>query len=260
MYLDDLATLQENHFEMWSAVLDALTGGAEAFLLKGVNRLVETDGRVTVTAGTLVTEGQLCAFERMTTPKAGDTIYVAMKRTAGDERDFEDGQRRACSETLRAWLTTDPTGAEKAWKLDELKTLAGLLRMTLAEEEAMENAEVVFFNDYTGTVKIVPQSDGNPLFAVDIKPTGSGWHTAEAPAWKGALFRIDDDAFLKKWGGKQSPVFTYGGTDCRLIVGTTGLVAIRPEPYPDDFYLDSYSFAYEAVAVTFRLSQFTESE
>lgn len=139
VHLDDLETLQDNDKRSMRLLLDALTGGAEAFLLKKPEKDLwwgDTDtgtGSYTLKGGTLVVDGEFLEWpETEVETKTEDSpTYLCVRETETDSRTFEDGQQRNCMVTKEVYATGDPTGAEKSYELDSLPVLADLVKAAI---------------------------------------------------------------------------------------------------------------------------------
>lgn len=263
VYLDDLRTLQDNHFDTWSAVLGALTGGAEAFLLAPcTTETVSTDSTtlartVRVAAGTLVAAGQLCPFAETTlTVPHGGGVYVCLTGSDADTRVFEDGQSRACIERLEASISATAAGAQAAYALAELPTLPDLLAATLAASGGSEALDVQFANGYSGIIRLKKRQDGDWELSVDVSTANGAWNS-EALGYKGFLFTIGDDAVAGALAGKNSPSFTHGGKGYHLSFGNTGTCFLYPDGV-DNIYDDSVIIPLMTVNLTFNLSEMTK--
>ena len=139
VHLDDLETLQDNDKRSMRLLLDALTGGAEAFLLKRPEKGLwmgdydEGNGSYTLKGGTLVVDGEFLEWPetRVVTLTAESPTYLCVRETETDSRTFEDGQQRNCMVTKEVYATGDPTGAEKSYELDSLPVLADLMKAAI---------------------------------------------------------------------------------------------------------------------------------
>lgn len=139
VHLDDLETLQDNDKRSMRLLLDALTGGAAAFLLKRPEKGLwwgETDtdtGSYTLKGGTLVVDGEFLEWPetKVETKTEDSPTYLCVMETETDSRTFEDGQQRNCMVTKEVYATGDPTGAEKSYELDSLPVLADLVKAAI---------------------------------------------------------------------------------------------------------------------------------
>lgn len=139
VHLDDLETLQDNDKRSMKLLLDALTGGAEAFLLKKPEKSliwhVTDTGKVyyTLKGGTLVVDGDFLEWPEtdVETKTEESPVYLCVRETETDIRTFEDGQQRNCMETREVYVTDDPTGAETSYELDSLPVLGDLIKVAI---------------------------------------------------------------------------------------------------------------------------------
>ena len=263
VFLDDLQTLQDNHFDMWRSFLKAMTSGAEAFLLEPVSMGLNGDGSGYVGGGVLVVDGMLCPFEGITIDSvAGRTVFVILKRQEADQRVFEDGQARNCAETVTARLGTDPEGADKAYELEGLKCFTDLLSGAVAGTGAGGNVAVTFLNGYTGSVDISPSDNFTDTeLRMAVSSARAEWDP-ESLGLKGMLFLIEDAEKAAPFRGKHGKPFEYGGRSYRIAVAAepaAPVVSIEPgDGKPGNFYEESYEFPLIPVTGTFKASEFQE--
>lgn len=139
VHLDDLETLQENDKRSMRLLLDALTGGAEAFLLKKPEKDLwwgdtgTGTGSYTLKGGTLVVDGEFLEWPetKVETKTEDSPTYLCVRETETDSRTFEDGQQRNCMVAKEVYATGDPTGAERSYELDSLPVLADLVKAAM---------------------------------------------------------------------------------------------------------------------------------
>lgn len=262
VYVDDLETLQENDFGMRKAMLSVMTMGSKAFLLSDVDQERGDNNQVKIGSGTVVIDGMLCPFEGKTLKaKTNESVFLLVKRFETDERVFENGQTKACAETITAALGTETAGAAEAYKLDELETFLDLLTKAIESNRMKGNTDVMFFNGYSGRVKLMKSDDGTDTeMVIDIKSGNINWDGG-AQAYKGLLFRIDDEELAVPFRGKGSKKFNYSGTDYRIIVAAepmAAVVSIELGSGRDNFYEDSYVLPLIPIKATFKASEFTD--
>lgn len=262
VYLDDLETLQTNGSSMWKAMLGVMTMESKAFLLSDVEQENVGNNQIKVGSGTIVMDGMLCPFDGKTlTAKTSGSVYLLVKRFETDERVLENGQTETCAETVTVTLGTDTTGADETYKLDELETFLDLLTKAIENNRTRGNTDVLFFNGYSGKVKLKKSDDGTDTeMVIDIKSDNISWDGA-ALGYKGLLFRIDDEELATPFRGKTSQKITYSGTDYRIVVAAEPLaavVSIELGSGRDNFYDDSYVLPLIPIKATFKASEFTD--
>lgn len=264
--LDDLKTLQDMIVETIKPLLLALVK-TNVFILDDYdfrNSEIDTEKMQTkfiLSAGTLVVDGDFLSWPD--TPLAIDNwnqpIYICVKNKEEDVRTFEDGQNRNCTQSKEVYVSTDSTGADQAYNLYNLHPLLDLLSSALGLGSIKENANVTFFNGYSGMVK-VNEADNERQLTINIKTSAKSWDTSEAPMAKGMLFVFNDSNLGEYLQGKVSPTFDYLGKKYRLSVcakPVAPLVLLQPEGgFPEGFYDDSYEFPIIPITVTFKFSEF----
>lgn len=262
MYVDDLETLQENNLSMWKAMLGVMTMGAKAFLLSDVEQERIDNNQISIGSGTVVIDGMLCPFEGKTlTVATKESVYLLVKRPDTDERVFEDGQMRACAESITVALGTDTTGADETYKLDELETFLDILTKAIETNQTRGNTDVLFINGYSGRVKLKKSDDGTDTeMVIDIKSDNVDWD-GSAAGYKGLLFRIEEEELAAPFRGKQSQKFNYLGTDYRIVVSAkplAAIVSIELGSGRDGFYDEGYVLPLIPIKETFKASEFTD--
>lgn len=268
--LDDLKTLQDMIIETIKPLLLALVK-TNVFILNDYDlRNPEIDAdtmqtKFTLSAGTIAVDGDFLSWPD--TPLAVDDwnqpIYICVKNKEEDVRTFEDGQSRNCTQSKEVYASTDSTGADQAYNLYNLHPLLDLLSSALGLGSIKENANVTFFNGYSGKVK-VNEANNDRQLAINISTSAKSWDTSDGAISKGMLFRFDnnnDSDFLQ---GKVSPTFDYLGKKYQLAVcakPVAPVVLLQPEGgFPEGFYDDSYEFPIIPVSVTFKYSEFKSSK
>lgn len=218
IFLDDIKLLQDNDAGFNRQFLNAISGKSSAFLLQHLDMkpLSVDQEKLTTTAkvyaGSIVVAGEIIDFPESTvTVKTwSDPLYVCIKETENEEREFEDGQTRPCRKSVQAYISTSKDGAKVAYNVLELPTLTELLRrnLGLAGVDTWKNIPVTFFNGYTGQVQYQKQG-GSTRIKVKISSMKGEW---DAMPGKGILFEVDPQvgSFLnRKWSG----TFGTGGDD-----------------------------------------------
>lgn len=218
IFLDDIKLLQDNDAGFNRQFLNAISGKSSAFLFQPLDMkpLSVDQEKLTTTAkvyaGSIVVAGEIIDFPESTvTVKTwSDPLYVCIKETENEEREFEDGQTRPCRKSVQAYISTSKDGAKVAYNVLELPTLTELLRrnLGLAGVDTWKNIPVTFFNGYTGQVQYQKQG-GSTRIKVKISSMKGEW---DAMPGKGILFEVDPQvgSFLnRKWSG----TFGTGGDD-----------------------------------------------
>ena len=218
IFLDDIKLLQDNDAGFNRQFLNAISGKSSAFLLQHLDMkpLSVDQEKLTTTAkvyaGSIVVAGEIIDFPESTvTVKTwSDPLYVCIKETENEEREFEDGQTRPCRKSVQAYISTSKDGAKVAYNVLELPTLTELLRrnLGLGGIDTWKNIPVTFFNGYTGQVQYQKQG-GSTRIKVKISSMKGEW---DAMPGKGILFEVDPQvgSFLnRKWSG----TFGTGGDD-----------------------------------------------
>ena len=218
IFLDDIKLLQDNDAGFNRQFLNAISGKSSAFLFQPLDMkpLSVDQEKLTTTAkvyaGSIVVAGEIIDFPESTvTVKTwSDPLYVCIKETENEEREFEDGQTRPCRKSVQAYISTSKDGAKVAYNVLELPTLTELLRrnLGLGGVDTWKNIPVTFFNGYTGQVQYQKQS-GSTRIKVKISSMKGEW---DAMPGKGILFEVDPQvgSFLnRKWSG----TFGTGGDD-----------------------------------------------
>ena len=268
--LDDLKTLQDMIVETIKPLLLALAK-TNVFLLDDYdfrNQEVDTEKmqtKFTLSAGTLVVDGDFLSWPdtSLAIDNWSQPIYICVKNKEEDVRVFEDGQSRNCIQSKEVYASTDSTGADQAYNLYNLHPLLDLLSSALGLGSIKENANVTFFNGYSGKVK-VNEADNDRQLTINISTSAKSWYTNEAPMLKGMLFEFSDSNDGDFLQGKVSPSFEYLGKKYQLAVCAKPvgpLVLLQPEGgFPEDFYDDSYEFPIIPISVTFKFSEFKSSK
>lgn len=218
IFLDDIKLLQDNDAGFNRQFLNAISGKSSAFLFQPLDMkpLSVDQEKLTTTAkvyaGSIVVAGEIIDFPESTvTVKTwSDPLYVCIKETENEEREFEDGQTRPCRKSVQAYISTSKDGAKVAYNVLELPTLTELLRrnLGLGGIDTWKNIPVTFFNGYTGQVQYQKQG-GSTRIKVKISSMKGEW---DAMPGKGILFEVDSQvgSFLnRKWSG----TFGTGGDD-----------------------------------------------
>ncbi len=218
IFLDDIKLLQDNDAGFNRQFLNAISGKSSAFLFQPLDMkpLSVDQEKLTTTAkvyaGSIVVAGEIIDFPESTvTVKTwSDPLYVCIKETENEEREFEDGQTRPCRKSVQAYISTSKDGAKVAYNVLELPTLTELLRrnLGLGGIDTWKNIPVTFFNGYTGQVQYQKQG-GSTRIKVKISSLKGEW---DAMPGKGILFEVDSQvgSFLnRKWSG----IFGTGGDD-----------------------------------------------
>ena len=218
IFLDDIKLLQDNDAGFNRQFLNAISGKSSAFLLQHLDMkpLSVDQEKLTTTAkvyaGSIVVAGEIIDFPESTvTVKTwSDPLYVCIKETENEEREFEDGQTRPCRKSVQAYISTSKDGDKTSYNLLELPTLTELLRrnLGLGGVDTWKNIPVTFFNGYTGQVQYQKQGDSTRI-KVKISSMKGEW---DAMPGKGILFEVDPQvgSFLnRKWSG----TFGTGGDD-----------------------------------------------
>ena len=218
IFLDDIKLLQDNDAGFNRQFLNAISGKSSAFLFQPLDMkpLSVDQEKLTTTAkvyaGSIVVVGEIIDFPESTvTVKTwSDPLYVCIKETENEEREFEDGQTRPCRKSVQAYISTSKDGAKVAYNVLELPTLTELLRrnLGLGGIDTWKNIPVTFFNGYTGQVQYQKQG-GSTRIKVKISSLKGEW---DAMPGKGILFEVDSQvgSFLnRKWSG----TFGTGGDD-----------------------------------------------
>ena len=218
IFLDDIKLLQDNDAGFNRQFLNAISGKSSAFLLQHLDMkpLSVDQEKLTTTAkvyaGSIVVVGEIIDFPESTvTVKTwSDPLYVCIKETENEEREFEDGQTRPCRKSVQAYISTSKDGAKVSYNVLELPTLTELLRrnLGLGGVDTWKNIPVTFFNGYTGQVQYQKQG-GSTRIKVKISSMKGEW---DAMPGKGILFEVDPQvgSFLnRKWSG----TFGTGGDD-----------------------------------------------
>lgn len=139
IFLDDIKLLQDNDAGFNRQFLNAISGKSSAFLFQPLDMkpLSVDQEKLTTTAkvyaGSIVVAGEIIDFPESTvTVKTwSDPLYVCIKETENEEREFEDGQTRPCRKSVQAYISTSKDGAKVAYNVLELPTLTELLRRNL---------------------------------------------------------------------------------------------------------------------------------
>jgi len=218
IFLDDIKLLQDNDAGFNRQFLNAISGKSSAFLLQHLDMkpLSVDQEKLTTTAkvyaGSIVVAGEIIDFPESTvTVKTwSDPLYVCIKETENEEREFEDGQTRPCRKSVQAYISTSKDGAKVAYNVLELPTLTELLRrnLGLAGVDTWKNIPVTFFNGYTGKVQYQKQGDSTRI-KVKVSSMKGEW---DAMPGKGILFEVDPQVgsiLNRKWSG----TFGTGGDD-----------------------------------------------
>ena len=218
IFLDDIKLLQDNDAGFNRQFLNAISGKSSAFLFQPLDMkpLSVDQEKLTTTAkvyaGSIVVAGEIIDFPESTvTVKTwSDPLYVCIKETENEEREFEDGQTRPCRKSVQAYISTSKDGAKVAYNVLELPTLTELLRrnLGLGGIDTWKNIPVTFFNGYTGQVQYQKQG-GSTRIKVKISSLKGEW---DAMPGKGILFEVGSQvgSFLnRKWSG----IFGTGGDD-----------------------------------------------
>jgi len=218
IFLDDIKLLQDNDAGFNRQFLNAISGKSSAFLFQPLDMkpLSVDQEKLTTTAkvyaGSIVVAGEIIDFPESTvTVKTwSDPLYVCIKETENEEREFEDGQTRPCRKSVQAYISTSKDGAKVSYNVLELPTLTELLRrnLGLGGVDTWKNIPVTFFNGYTGQVQYQKQG-GSTRIKVKISSMKGEW---DAMPGKGIIFEVDPQvgSFLnRKWSG----TFGTGGDD-----------------------------------------------
>ena len=215
VYLDDLETLQANSMADVATMAKALATDNETFLLRPLQMEHKGDDSVagtiiyTVKAGSAMIKGEIVSWEEteVSLSLATDPGYLCIKRTESDSRTFEDGQTRACATSVEAWIATSVSGVQEYYNMWDLPNLVTLLRtqLSITDEPAWRNLNVVFLCGYSGTVAVQELTDAY-RYKIDISSSDFTTLTGSVN-----LFYIKEDL-----PGSQSNV---------LITPTTAFVA-----------------------------------
>jgi len=215
LFLDDIKLLQDNDAGFNRQLLNAISGRSSVFLLQALDmKILSVDQEKFTTtakvyAGSIVIAGDIIDFPETTvTVKTWhDPLYVCIKETEHEEREFEDGQTRPCRQSTQAYISTSKDGVKAAYNAFELPTLTGLLRRSVGIEGAFvwKDIPVTFFNGYGGQVQYMEQN-GSTRVKIKVSSRNGDWKNSS----DGLLFEVDPviGSFLNR---KWSTTFGAGG-------------------------------------------------
>lgn len=106
-----------------------------------------------------------------------ETLYVGLKTTEGDERNFDDGQSRNCVRSTTAYYSTVKTD-DSMVDVKSLKTLWELTAPLLQQAtptESYKKMDVVFDNGFSGTVEYKNVGDAQRI-RIDIASGNGNWN------------------------------------------------------------------------------------
>lgn len=247
VYLDDLKILQETPQNQIAQLLSAFGSGETSFLLASLHGdiiSIDTTTHKTTTKvhkNWLVEDGLIYEIPETTIVVSSwnDPIYVGIKTTEGDARNFEDGQSHPCTENQEAYLSTVKTD-ESMINVWGLKTIFSLMGSLMSEEQtdaAYKDIDVSFSNGYSGTVQYKELSDCYRI-KVKISSTSTAWGDNTS----GIVFSIISPDSLLHNVTRFSTYFATGGdTPDRMHQaylqfrwdGTVTLVGITPSSDTD---------------------------
>ena len=183
VYLDDLEMIQSEPLNQTGMLLKALGAGTSMFLMDGfTGKYLDRDSSgksaYAVNRNWLVKDGTV--YELPATSVVigdGETLYVGLKTTEGDERNFDDGQSRACVSSTTAYYSTTKTD-DSMVDVKSLKTLWELTAPLLQQAtptESYKKMDVVFENGFSGTVEYKNVGDAW-RFRIDISSGNGSWN------------------------------------------------------------------------------------
>lgn len=180
VYLDDLQLLQENDISAMKELLKALGNGHNAFLLHELQTedliFDETLQKTVlfVKSGTLVLDGEFLTWPetKLQVDDWETPIYLCIRTSDMDTRQFEDGQNRNCRTCKEAYLSVDHSGVNEFYSIYDIPRFQNLVKDMIGYKntETWQMIKVEFCNYYTGTVRFKEQTECYRVW-VDIKST-----------------------------------------------------------------------------------------
>ena len=247
VYLDDLKILQETPQNQIAQLLSAFGSGETAYLLTSLQGdIISIDTTTHKTTAKvhknwLVEDGLIFEIPETTIVVSSwnDPIYVGIKTTEGDARNFEDGQSHPCSESLEAYLSTVKTDDSmiNAWGLKTIFSLMGSLMNAEQTDAAYKDIDVSFSNGYSGQVQYKELSDCYRI-KIKISSTSTVWGDNTS----GIVFVLISPGQILQNTTRFSTYFATGGDTpdrmhqaCLKLKwdGTVTLVGITPSSGTD---------------------------
>ena len=216
-YLEDLQLLQLNNTTIIQAFFGTMLGPEQACLLQpctmetlSVNP--DLSQNVQVSAGTLVYAGMLCPFEAATLKVGKDEYpWICLRKTLTDLRTFENGQQHYCQEIWSSYLSMSPEGAERSWKLDEVKSYIELVDWALKNKIKVTRIDCRWHNGYSGSFTAKDVRNGSDIeYTLTATSTSSKWSDTST-GYKALVGTIDNPTYSDYLLNKKTPSFAYEG-------------------------------------------------
>lgn len=183
VFLDDLELMQAEPLSQLGMLLKALGAGMGTYLLKEFSgKYLATDdasGKTVyaVNGNWLVKDGVIYELpETSVLMGDGETLYVGLKTSKSDTRNFDDGQSHVCLQTITGFYSTTKTD-DGMVDVKSLKTIwelvAPIIKM-FTPEESYKDLAVTFKNGYSGTVQYKDVGDAYRI-KVRISSDSDSW-------------------------------------------------------------------------------------
>lgn len=252
--LEDLKLLQDNSQTLLDQLIRLLTGGVAAFLTAPVS--VTTVGAAAgsttfkVAEGVIYYEGGFYQFAGEDIEvRDGYAINVCLRHTETDMRTFEDEQKRACRETISAYLSPVMDGAYKSFRLEDLSTFNELLRLNVGNVSGVWTPlQVVYGNGYQGIFKF-RQLEGDVEFSIDVVSSQNGWPDASFyyAGWVGTLTQVGPRTSL---AGKRTNSYGINGKMYYLTFDEGGNFFIQTDGKDAPDFVSSIQYKWKLTEMT----------
>lgn len=220
VFLNDFQLLYENALAVNKVIIESLTG-REAMLLEAYETTTEGSSNgeiVTVSAGTLLLNGELYPFEEtVLNVPTGQRIYVCPHRNDVDVRVFADGVSRSCQTELSAVLKAaggnGPSDEDVVFALEALPTFADAAEDYMTRRRVIELGQ--WSNGFSGSF-MWRRPMGTQDYEISVV-----LHTDDANI--GLIGADFPNEWFSRFRGKESPSFPgCNGKRLKLMFGLNG--------------------------------------
>lgn len=233
--MDDLQLLQDNSKAAAGLLLSAIGQGQSSMFLEcPAYTYTEDDSGdfvIKVTAGSAFVDGDFVTWAETKVHGVAteDDLWLCVRETDSDKRVFDDGQQRSCAVCREGYISGDPTGAVRQYRLTGLWNICDRIQDLIGYNvRVWQDISVNFYNGYTGTVRYKDMDD---CYRVQINIKSTNYSTV--PGTLG-LFYTDKTFLQNFYSSGRASIHTENGVRGCHVYGFEGNVYLDAQlPFDD---------------------------